>query len=32
VLIVHLVDAGDPEAVRARHARAYERAQSKVVR
>jgi multisubunit Na+/H+ antiporter MnhE subunit len=32
VLIVHLVDAGDPEAVRARHSRAYERAQSKVVR
>jgi multisubunit Na+/H+ antiporter MnhE subunit len=31
VLIVHLVDAGDPDAVRERHRRAYERAQSKVV-
>jgi len=31
VLIVHLVDAGDPEAVRERHRRAYERAQRKVV-
>jgi multisubunit Na+/H+ antiporter MnhE subunit len=25
VLIVHLIDAGDPEGVRARHARTYER-------
>jgi multisubunit Na+/H+ antiporter MnhE subunit len=31
VLIVHLVDASDPEAVRERHRRAYERAQRKVV-
>jgi multisubunit Na+/H+ antiporter MnhE subunit len=31
VLIVHLVDASDPDAVRARHRRAYERAQRKVV-
>jgi multicomponent Na+:H+ antiporter subunit E len=31
LLIVHLIDAGDPDAVRERHARAYERAQSKVV-
>jgi multisubunit Na+/H+ antiporter MnhE subunit len=31
VLIVHLVDAGDPDAVRARHQRAYERAQGKAV-
>jgi multicomponent Na+:H+ antiporter subunit E len=31
VLIVHLVDASDPDAVRARHQRAYERAQRKVV-
>ena len=31
VLIVHLVDASDPDAVRERHRRAYERAQSKVV-
>jgi multicomponent Na+:H+ antiporter subunit E len=31
VLIVHLVDAGDPDAVRERHRRAYERAQRKVV-
>jgi multisubunit Na+/H+ antiporter MnhE subunit len=31
VLIVHLVDAGDPEGVRERHRRAYERAQRKVV-
>jgi multisubunit Na+/H+ antiporter MnhE subunit len=30
VLIVHLVDAGDPNAVRERHRRAYERAQRKV--
>lgn len=32
VLIVHLVDATDPEAVRARHQRAYERWQRRVVR
>jgi multisubunit Na+/H+ antiporter MnhE subunit len=32
VLIVHLVDASDPDAVRERHRRAYERAQAKVVR
>jgi multisubunit Na+/H+ antiporter MnhE subunit len=32
VLIVHLVDASDPEAVRDRHRRAWESAQSKVVR
>jgi multisubunit Na+/H+ antiporter MnhE subunit len=32
VLIVHLVDASDPDAVRERHRRAYERAQRKVVR
>ena len=31
VLIVHLVDASNPEAVRERHRRAYERAQRKVV-
>jgi multisubunit Na+/H+ antiporter MnhE subunit len=31
VLIVHLVDARDPDAVRERHRRAYERAQRKVV-
>jgi multisubunit Na+/H+ antiporter MnhE subunit len=31
VLIVHLVDASDPDAVRERHRRAYERAQSRVV-
>jgi multisubunit Na+/H+ antiporter MnhE subunit len=31
VLIVHLVDASDPQAVRERHRRAYERAQRKVV-
>ena len=31
VLIVHLVDASDPDAVRARHRRAYERGQRKVV-
>lgn len=30
-LVVHLVDAGDPEAVRARHAAAHERWQRKVV-
>lgn len=30
-LIVHLVDAGDPDAVRARHAAAHERWQRKVV-
>ena len=32
ILIVHLVDASDPDAVRERHRRAYERAQRKVVR
>ena len=32
VLIVHLVDASDPDAVRERHQRAYEGAQRKVVR
>jgi multisubunit Na+/H+ antiporter MnhE subunit len=32
LLIVHLVDASDPDGVRERHRRAYERAQSKVVR
>jgi multisubunit Na+/H+ antiporter MnhE subunit len=32
VLIVHLVDARDPDAVRARHRRAYERWQRTVVR
>jgi multisubunit Na+/H+ antiporter MnhE subunit len=32
VLIVHLVDASDPDAVRARHHRAYERWQRRVVR
>ena len=32
VLIVHLVDASDPEAVRARHRRTHERSLSKVVR
>jgi multisubunit Na+/H+ antiporter MnhE subunit len=31
VLIVHLIDAGDPDAVRERHRRAWEQAQSKVV-
>jgi multisubunit Na+/H+ antiporter MnhE subunit len=31
VLIVHLVDAGDPDAVRERHRRAYERAQREAV-
>ena len=31
VLIVHLVDASDPDAVRERHRLAYERAQRKVV-
>ncbi len=31
VLVVHLIDASDPEAVRERHRRAYERAQRKVV-
>ena len=31
VLIVHLVDASDPEAVRARHARTYERWQRRAV-
>jgi multisubunit Na+/H+ antiporter MnhE subunit len=31
MLIVHLIDASDPDAVRERHRRAYERAQSKVV-
>lgn len=31
VLIVHLIDAGDPDAVRERHRRAYERGQRKVV-
>lgn len=32
VLIVHLVDVGDPDAVRARHRRAHERWQRRVVR
>jgi multisubunit Na+/H+ antiporter MnhE subunit len=32
VLIVHLVDASDPDAVRDRHRRAYEDAQRRVVR
>lgn len=32
VLIVHLVDVSDPDAVRARHQRAYERWQRRVVR
>ena len=32
VLIVHLVDASNPDAVRERHRRVYERAQRKVVR
>ncbi|MGP1675479.1 MAG: Na+/H+ antiporter subunit E, partial [Candidatus Limnocylindrales bacterium] len=32
VLIVHLVDVGDPDAVRTRHQRAYERWQRRVVR
>lgn len=32
VLIVHLVDVGDPDAVRARHERAYQRWQRRVVR
>ena len=31
MLIVHIVDASDPDAVRERHRRAYERAQRKVV-
>jgi hypothetical protein len=31
ILVVHLVDAGDPDAVRARHAAAHERWQRKVV-
>ena len=31
VLIVHLVDAGDPDGVRERHRKAYERSQGKVV-
>jgi len=31
VLLVHLVDASDPDAVRERHRLAYERQQSKVV-
>lgn len=31
VLIVHLVDAGDPDAVRARHARTHERRLRRVV-
>jgi multisubunit Na+/H+ antiporter MnhE subunit len=31
LLIVHLLDAGDPAAVRRRHARAHERWQRKVV-
>jgi multicomponent Na+:H+ antiporter subunit E len=31
VLIVHLLDASDPDAVRERHRRAYERVQRKVV-
>lgn len=31
VLIVHLVDAADPDAVRARHARDYERLHSRVM-
>ena len=31
VLIVHLVDASDPDAVRDRHRRTYERDQRKVV-
>jgi multisubunit Na+/H+ antiporter MnhE subunit len=31
VLIVHLIDASDPDAVRERHRRAYERAQRKVL-
>ena len=31
VLIVHLLDAGDPDAVRARHRRTYENHQRKVV-
>jgi multisubunit Na+/H+ antiporter MnhE subunit len=31
VLVVHLVDVGDPTAVRRRHARAHERWQTKVV-
>jgi multicomponent Na+:H+ antiporter subunit E len=31
MLIVHLIDASDPDAVRERHRRAYERFQSKVV-
>ena len=31
VLIVHLIDASDPAAVRARHARTHERWQRRVV-
>jgi multicomponent Na+:H+ antiporter subunit E len=31
LLTVHLVDAGDPEAVRARHARSHQRGQGRVV-
>jgi multisubunit Na+/H+ antiporter MnhE subunit len=31
VLIVHLIDASDPDAVRARHQRAYDGAQGRVV-
>lgn len=31
VLVVQVLDAGDPEAVRARHARTYERRQRRVV-
>jgi multisubunit Na+/H+ antiporter MnhE subunit len=31
VLVVHLIDASDPDAVRERHRRAYERAQRKVL-
>ena len=31
VLIVHIVDAGDPEGVRERHRREYERRQRNVV-
>ena len=32
VLVVHLVDAGDPDAVRARHARTHERWRGEAVR
>jgi multicomponent Na+:H+ antiporter subunit E len=31
LLVVHLIDASDPDAVRERHRRAYERAQGKLV-